>query len=131
MQNLSLQLLAACLGIIFFFSILLAPMVFKVLNKESASLYLRNFFPRFYISLALLCAIAGGVNPEPFESGLIFLCSALFLLSRWPLTPAINKATDNQNKKLFTTLHGLSVLILVTQLVIMFTILLNSYVNII
>ena len=127
MYSLSLQILAACIGIIIFFSIFLAPMVFKVLNKENAGLYLRNFFPRFYLVLSLLTAIAGGLNPNSVQSGLIFFCSALFLLSRWPLTPAINNATDLQNKKLFTVLHGTSVLILITQLLIMVSILLNEY----
>ncbi len=119
MNNISLYLNSACLGIILFFSIFLAPTVFKVLNKESASKYLRAFFPKFYIFLFFVSGLAAILSQNTTTTYLLSIVSVLFLFSRWPLTTEINKATDKGNMKMFKLLHGFSVTLIVGQMLVM------------
>ena len=119
MHNISLYLTSACLGIIIFFSIILAPTVFKVLDKESASRYLRAFFPKFYLFLFGISGIAAILSNNTIIATILAITSFLFLFSRWPLTTAINNATDKKNSKMFKLLHGFSVSIVLLQISIM------------
>jgi hypothetical protein len=114
-----LYLTSASLGVILFFSIILAPTVFKVLNKESASNYLRAFFPKFYLFLFLVTGLAAVFSKEIYTTYILASTSILFLFSRWPLTSAINNATDKNDKKMFKLLHGFSVSIILAQVVMM------------
>ena len=121
MDNIPLYLTSACLGIIIFFSIILAPTVFKVLSKEFASKYLRAFFPKFYLFLFGVSGLAALLSNETITTGMLAVTSVMFLLSRWPLTTAINNASDEKNTKKFKLLHGFSVSIIMLQIVIMFS----------
>ena len=121
MTNISLHLASACLGIILFFTIILAPTVFKVLSKESASIYLRAFFPKFYIFLFLISGLAALLSQEKVTTFFLTTIALLFLISRWPLTTAINNATDKNNKKLFNILHSCSVVIILIQIIMFLT----------
>jgi hypothetical protein len=53
-------------------------------------------------------------------------CSILFAFSLWVLTPRINDAKDNDLKKRFGYLHGLSVVINLVQLVVLIYLILKS-----
>jgi hypothetical protein len=86
----SSYIVVAMIGIMMFFTIAVAPTVFKVLPPEWASKYVRSFFPKYYAVLGVLSIIA----------------------------PAINKASDAKERKKFGVLHGLSVVINVVQLII-------------
>ena len=119
MESIHLYLVSACLGIVLFFAIVLAPTVFKVLDNKSVSLYLRAFFPKFYLSLFFLSVLAAAFSPNTITLFLLLVVSILFFLSRWPLTGAINNATDQKNQKKFKTLHFLSVIIIFIQMIIM------------
>tara|TARA_A100001011_G_C14267051_1_gene825179 strand:- start:1521 stop:1901 length:381 start_codon:yes stop_codon:yes gene_type:complete len=121
MNNIYLYLSSATLGIIIFFSIILAPTVFKVLDKNSISAYLRAFFPKFYLVLFLVTGIAAFLSPEPIHRVILIIISLLFLISRWPLTTSINTATDSNNQKKFKFLHALSVGIIILQIVMLFS----------
>tara|TARA_B100001094_G_C17952951_1_gene681543 strand:- start:99 stop:482 length:384 start_codon:yes stop_codon:yes gene_type:complete len=121
MDNISLYLTSACLGVIIFFSIILAPTVFKVLSKDFASRYLRAFFPKFYLFLFGLTGLAAILSNEAIITSMLSVTSVLFLLSRWPLTTAINNASDEKNTKKFKFLHGFSVSIIMFQIAIMFS----------
>ncbi len=108
---LSMYLVAGILGVMLFFSVCVAPTIFKVLPQEWASVYVRNFFPKYYFVLGFFCAVAG-VFAESFQLAMItFVSAILFALSLWVLTPAINKASDTNNNKVFKVLHALSVMI--------------------
>jgi len=48
--------------------------------------------------------------------GLLVGCAALFFISLWVLTPAINRASDQGHKKKFGILHGTSVVVNFFQL---------------
>ncbi len=116
--NLSLYLVSAMIGIMVFFTIAVAPTVFKVLPQEWASKYVRNFFPKYYAFLGAVSIIASFAASDTFTMGLLVLCAALFFLSLWVLTPAINRASDQGQKKCFGILHGLSVVVNFIQLAI-------------
>jgi len=109
--NLSLHLVSAMIGIMVFFTIAVAPTVFKVLPQEWASRYVRSFFPKYYAFLGAFSILASFASANILDMGLLILCAALFLFSLWVLTPAINKASDAQEKKKFGALHGLSIVI--------------------
>lgn len=106
---LSKYLVAGIVGVMIFFSVAVAPTIFKVLPQEWASAYVRQFFPKYYFVLGFSCLIAG-FFAESFQLEIIaFVCATLFAISLWILTPAVNKAKDENNTKKFNALHGLSV----------------------
>ena len=114
--NIGPYLVSAMIGIMVFFTIAVAPTVFKVLPQEWASKYVRNFFPKYYAFLGTVSVIASFLVSDVLSMGLLVFCAALFLFSLWILTPAINRTSDNKEKKKFGILHGLSVVINVIQL---------------
>lgn len=106
---LSQYLIAGVIGIMLFFSVAVAPTIFKVLPQEWAGVYVRQFFPKYYLVLGIVCLLAG-VVANAFAIKLIaFTAAILFALSLWVLTPAVNSAKDNDQTKQFNVLHGLSV----------------------
>ncbi len=114
--NLSLFLVSAMIGIMVFFTIAVAPTVFKVLPQEWASRYVRNFFPKYYAFLGAVSIIASFLATNTFSMVLLVICAALFFISLWVLTPAINRASDQGEKKKFGILHGASVVVNFIQL---------------
>lgn len=116
MNSLAQALVAANAGIIIFFSGIAAPVVFKALKPEHAGRYLRAFFPRLYITLFASTIVSALVTFDQTTKSILIVVAAFFLLSLWPLTPAINKATDSSEQIKFKVLHTLSVVILLGQL---------------
>ena len=114
----SSYIVVAMIGIMIYFTIAVAPTVFKVLPPEWASKYVRSFFPKYYAVLGVLSIIAAFLASNALTSGLLIVCAVLFLFALWILTPAINKASDAKERKKFGVLHGLSVVINVIQLII-------------
>jgi hypothetical protein len=109
-------LVAANVGIIVFFSSIVTPIVFKKLESQQASFYLRAFFPRLYITLFATTFIAALTAIDKTAQLILVTVAVLFVVSFWPLTPAINIATDTGKTIKFKVLHSLSVFILVGQL---------------
>ena len=115
-------------GIMISFMILVSPVVFKVLTKESSQTFLRTFFPRLFIlgiiiSGALVALTFQELNILPkILSILIFLG---FLLNLLVITPNVNKYRDlelqgnKRAKKIFSILHFLSVCIFISQLILL------------
>ena len=116
MNSLSIALVAANTGIIIFFSSIVTPIVFKKLESQQASSYLRAFFPRLYITLFITTFIAGVAAFDKTAQLILIIVAILFIVSLWPLTPAINNATDTGKIIKFKVLHSVSVFILVGQL---------------
>ena len=116
MNSLSSALVAANVGIIIFFSSIVTPIVFKKLESQQASFYLRAFFPRLYITLFATTFIAALTAIDKTAQLILVTVAVLFVVSFWPLTPAINIATDTGKTIKFKVLHSLSVFILVGQL---------------
>ena len=116
MNSLSSALVAANVGIIIFFSSIVTPIIFKKLESQQASSYLRAFFPRLYITLFTTTFIAALSAIDKTAQSILLAVALLFVVSFWPLTPAINSATDTGKTIKFKVLHSVSVFILVGQL---------------
>lgn len=106
---LSFYLINGVVGIMLFFSIAVAPTIFKVLPQEWAGAYVRKFFPKYYLVLGLTCMVAAIAAESTHLKVIAFLCASLFAVSLWVLTPSINLATDEGDAKKFNILHFTSV----------------------
>jgi hypothetical protein len=111
-------LIASIVGIMLFFTVVVAPTVFKVLPIEWSSKYVRNFFPKYYASLGVVTLVSIFFEENSFEKLLLIICVALFAFTLFFLTQKINAAKDSGRTKQFHILHGLSVAINLTQLII-------------
>lgn len=126
MATLSNFLIAGMVGIMGFFTVVIAPMIFKVLPAEAASRYVRAFFPRYYFSLLVLAIIATLTANSIVHQYTLSSVSLLFLINLVWLTPSINLATDQKQSKRFFWLHAASVAINIGQLVACIVLLLNT-----
>ena len=115
MNTMILTLLILCyslvLGIIFTQVLLTAPVVFKVLDDQSASKFLRKIFPRYYLLLFLIILIALLISFLFFDDFDVYLAltAAIFALIGFMIIPITNSARDRGWEKLFKWLHNLSV----------------------
>ena len=116
---LSNYIVAGVVGVMLFFSVAVAPTIFKVLPQEWASAYVRKFFPKYYAVLGVACLVAGLLANNMTTKIIILNCAALFVISLLILTPNINNARDNNHTKQFNLLHGLSVLVNMLQLIML------------
>ena len=119
----SLLILAGVVGVMLFFSVAVAPTIFKVLPQEWASAYVRKFFPKYYAVLGAATALAAVLTPDSTQRSVAGVCAVLFAVSLFVLTPAVNRATDQGKKKLFGWLHGLSIVVNMGQLVALLVVL--------
>ena len=121
LAQLSIFLSSLVLGIMLFFSFVVAPITFKSLNEENARVFIRKIFPYYYnvnltISLlATLCFIFIGTYSLNFY--LILSTTILFGISSFILMPLINKFRDNKDDKKFKYLHMISVIINFIQII--------------
>lgn len=111
-------LISGMVGIMLFFTVVVAPTVFKVLPVEWSSKYVRNFFPKYYASLGLITAICVITAPDSLSKALLAICAALFAFTLFYLTGKINYAKDHGHTKQFHWLHGASVVINLFQLTV-------------
>ena len=128
-EQLSIYLSCIILGIMLFFSFVVAPVTFSSLNEENARIFIRKIFPYYYtvnliISLiVLLCLIYLGIYNLKFY--LILLISILFAFSNFILMPLINKFRDSKEDKKFKYSHFLSVIINFVQMIFLIIILIE------
>ena len=109
------------LGSLIFFSALVAPNVFKSLDEKNARLFIRSIFPKLYIYsgiLSLLISLAL-LFINSFLSFIFFMITLGYFYSRQFLMVKINNASDQKNEKEFKKLHRFSVLIFITQILLM------------
>jgi hypothetical protein len=111
-------LLSGMVGIMLFFTVVVAPSVFKVLPVEWSSKYVRNFFPKYYATLGLITIVCIFTESNLANKILLAICAALFAFTLFYLTGKINSAKDNGHTRQFHWLHGSSVVINIFQLVI-------------
>ena len=103
-----------------FFPLVVATSVFKVLDENQSSKFLRIFFPKYYLFGFVLSFF--GIILSTFEKNnislLVFSFIMLgFLFSRQILMPMINKAKDENNDNKFNKLHKVSVFINFVQMI--------------
>jgi hypothetical protein len=123
--DLILVLVSIWVGSIIFFSAIIAPTVFKVLDEKSAGLFLRAFFPKYYIfgliigglSLVLIFLLSIPVNTVLLA--LLIVMIALTVTSKL-MIPVINAARDmgEAGVSRFKKLHTMSVILNVLTLVV-------------
>lgn len=114
-EQIVMNLVSLVLGVMLFFSFVLAPMIFKVLPPDNASIFVRAIFPYYYlVNLLILCIISSFyIYYETFvlDFYLILFCTLLFFFNLIFLMPKINKYKDQQNEKGFKISHFISVII--------------------
>ena len=120
-EQIVMNLVSLVLGVMLFFSFVLAPIIFKVLPPDNASIFVRAIFPYYYlVNLLILCIISSFyIYYETFvlDFYLILFCTLLFFFNLIFLMPKINKYKDQQNEKGFKISHFLSVIINFMQLI--------------
>ena len=126
-QLIAIYLTSAILGIMFFFSFVVAPVTFTTLNEENARKFIRKIFPYYYnvnlgisILVTFIFVFIGTFHLDFF---LILSVALLFALSNYVLMPLINKYRDNNQDKQFKLSHFISVVINFLQMVFLIIIL--------
>ncbi len=127
LSQLSNYLTSIILGIMLFFSFVVAPITFTVLNEEGAKKFIRKIFPYYYninlvISLSILiCFIL--LRTFSLSFYLILTVAILFALSNYILMPLINKYRDENQDKKFKYSHFISVVFNFIQMIFLVIIL--------
>ena len=120
-EQVSIYLTAMILGIMLFFSFVIAPVVFTTLDEENARKFIRRIFPFYYnvnlgisfIVLIIFFILSNfGINFY-----LILAVVLLFAASNYLLMPLINKYRDNKQDKKFKYSHFISVVINFIQMI--------------
>ena len=113
-EQISIYLISIILGIMLFFSFVIAPVVFTTLNEENARKFIRRIFPFYYnvnlgISLIVLLLF---IFIDNFKTDffLILAVAIMFAASNYLLMPLINKFRDENNNKKFKFSHLISVI---------------------
>ena len=121
MENLLQNIFAISLGMMIFFSFVLAPMIFKILDAENAGKFVRKIFPYYYFVNLIFLTIATIIFIFMSSIGIDFYITLTLVLSfifaQFLLMPLINKLKDNNQEKKFKYAHGLSVLINFVQMI--------------
>ena len=120
-EQISIYLTAMILGIMLFFSFVIAPVVFTTLDEDNARKFIRRIFPFYYnvnlgISLIVLLTFIF-LNKLGVDFYLILAICALFAISNYLLMPLINKYRDEKQDKKFKYSHFISVLVNFVQMI--------------
>ena len=121
--QLSIFLSSVVLGIMLFFSFVVAPITFKSLNEENARVFIRKIFPYYYninltiCLLATLCFVF--ISTYSLNFYFILLTTILFGISSFIFMPLINKFRDNKEDKKFKYLHLMTVIINFVQIILL------------
>ena len=120
-EQIIMNLVSLVLGVMLFFSFVLAPMIFKVLPPDNASVFVRAIFPYYYLVNLLILSIISFfyIYYKTFvlDFYLILISALLFFFNLIYLMPKINKYKDQQNEKGFKISHLISVIINFMQLI--------------
>ena len=114
-EQISIYLTAMILGIMLFFSFVIAPVVFTTLDEDNARKFIRRIFPFYYnvnlgISLIVLITFLF-LSKLGIDFYLILVITLLFATSNYVLMPLINKYRDEKQDKKFKYSHFISVVI--------------------
>ena len=109
------------LGFMVFFSFVVAPSTFKLLNEKNSRIFIRGIFPLYYllnltISLIVVFLISY-LGDFSLDFYLMLLICSLFLVSNFILMPLINKFKDSGKEKKFKISHFISVAINFVQMI--------------
>ena len=120
-EQFSIYLTAMILGIMLFFSFVIAPVVFTTLDEDNARKFIRRIFPFYYnvnlaISFVVLLTFLF-LSKLGVDFYLILLITILFATSNYLLMPLINKYRDEKQDKKFKYSHFISVVINFVQMI--------------
>jgi hypothetical protein len=122
-EQIIMNMVSLVLGIMLFFSFILAPMIFKVLPPDNAGVFIRAIFPYYYLINLLILGLVSGfyIFYETFilDFYLILVSALLFFFNLVYLMPKINKLKDERNEKAFKISHFISVVINFVQLIML------------
>ena len=120
-EQVSIYLTAMILGIMLFFSFVIAPVVFTTLDEDNARKFIRRIFPFYYnvnlgLSLIVLLTFLF-LSKIGVDFYLIIAITLLFATSNYLLMPLINKYRDEKQDKKFKYSHFVSVVINFVQMI--------------
>ena len=120
-EQVSTYLTVMILGIMLFFSFVIAPVVFTTLDEDNARKFIRRIFPFYYnvnlgLSFIVLLTFIF-LSKLGIDFYLILAIWALFAISNYLLMPLINKYRDEKQDKKFKYLHFISVAINFVQMI--------------
>ena len=126
-EQISIYLTSMILGIMLFFSFVIAPVVFTTLDEENARKFIRRIFPYYYkvnlgISFFVLLTFLF-LSKLGIDLYLILIITILFATSNYFLMPLINKYRDEKKEKKFKYSHFISVVINFVQILFLVIIL--------
>ena len=114
-EQISIYLTSMILGIMLFFSFVIAPVVFTTLDEENARKFIRRIFPFYYnVNLGIsfiVVIIFLFLSKLGIDFYLILGIAILFAISNYLLMPLINKYRDEKEDKKFKYSHFISVFI--------------------
>ena len=120
-EQVSIYLTAMILGIMLFFSFVIAPVVFTTLDEDNARKFIRRIFPFYYnVNLAIsfiILLLFLFLSKLGVDFYLILLITILFAISNYLLMPLINKYRDEKQDKKFKYSHFISVVINFVQMI--------------
>ncbi len=120
-EQVSIYLTAMILGIMLFFSFVIAPVVFTSLDEDNARKFIRRIFPFYYnVNLAIsfiVLLVFLFLSKLGVDFYLILLITILFAISNYLLMPLINKYRDEKQDKKFKYSHFISVVINFVQMI--------------
>ena len=119
-EQISVYLTSMILGIMLFFSFVIAPVIFTTLDENNARKFIRRIFPFYYnvnlgISFIVLITFIL-LSKIGVDFYLILAITLLFAISNYLLMPLINKYRDEKQDKKFKYSHFISVLINFVQM---------------
>ena len=122
-EQISIYLTAMILGIMLFFSFVIAPVVFTTLDEDNARKFIRRIFPFYYnvnlgLSLIVLLTFLF-LSKLGIDFYIILAITLLFATSNYLLMPLINKYRDEKQDKKFKYSHFISVVINFIQMVLL------------
>ena len=119
-EQVSIYLTSMILGIMLFFSFVIAPVVFTTLDEDNARKFIRRIFPFYYnvnLGISLIVLLTFILLSElGVDFYLILTISLLFAISNYLLMPLINKYRDEKQDKKFKYSHFISVVINFVQM---------------
>ena len=120
-EQIGIYLTSMILGIMLFFSFVIAPVIFTTLDDENARKFIRRIFPFYYnvnlvISSVVLLTFFF-LSKFGIEFILILTITILFAISNYYLMPLINKYRDEKQNKKFKYSHFISVVINFIQMI--------------
>ena len=120
-EQVSIYLTAMILGIMLFFSFVIAPVVFTTLDEDNARKFIRRIFPFYYnVNLAIsfiVLLLFLFLSKLGIDFYLILLITILFAISNYLLMPLINKYRNEKQDKKFKYSHFISVVINFVQMI--------------